>query len=227
MAEKLRSISKNPRFISALKGSLVFFVALRFLSIFSWEWGALYVALAVFFYSRPFFNISGTFPLFFAIVSLPLFARPDSFPLQFLLALAVAVSYTILLGVKNLALTHREWWIHCVSYFISYLFFLAFFSASPISSFFVSWLFSCVFLYSIFRSVIVDRHIALIAAFFAVEMLWISSWLPVGYLSLANFMLLISLFLSDVAYEGVMTFRNRVLFPLLSLVIAASSYWQL
>ena len=226
MAGKLLSISRNPRSISALKGGFVFFLALRFLADPSWEWGALYVFLAAIFYSRPIFNISGTFPLFSAIISLPFFLRPDSFPFQFLLAFSVAVSYVILLGVKNLALTHREWWTHCVSYFVSYLFFLSFFGASS-PSFVLSWVFAFIFLYCVFRTVIPDRHVAMIVTLFAAETLWIVSWLPVGYLSSANFMLLITLFLSDVAHEGKVTLRNQVLFPVLSFVIAASSYWQL
>jgi len=227
MAEKLRSISRNPRFISALKGGFIFFTALRFLIDRSWEWGLLYTLFSVILYSRPIFNVSRTFPLFLAIVSLPFFSRPDSFLFQIILAFSVAFSYTILLGIKNFTLTHRVWWTHGASYFVSYIFFLSFFSASSSPLFALSWLFGFLFLYCVFRATVPDRHIALIAALFAGEILWISSWLPVGYLSLANFMLLVVLFISDVAHEGVLHLRNRVLFPVLSLVIAGSSYWQL
>lgn len=227
MAEKLRSISRNLPFISALKAGLVFFLALRFLGDRSLEWGALYVVLSAVFYSRPIFNISGTLPLFLAVLFLPFFARPESFLFQLLLALVLAVSYAVILGVKNLTLTHRAWWIYCVSYAASYVFFLSFFSALSSLPFVVFWVLGVLFLYCVFRTVVPCRPIALIATVFAGEILWITSWLPVGYLSQANFMLLIVLFISDVAHEGVLTLRNRVLFPVLSLVIAASSYWQL
>ena len=227
MAAKLRSISRNQRFISACKGAFIFVLLLQFLGARSFVWGALYAACALIMYFRPMFNASALAPFIFAIVALPFAADISALWLRVAFAALFAAAFIVTLGVKNLTLTHRERWMHIVAYPLAYLSFLLFFVRVPSSVFLGAWAFALAVLACIIRVTIRDSRIAMPVLLLMGELLIAVAWLPIGPVASANLTLLAFLFIADTLCERRLHAFNIAAFIGVSGLIALTSAWRL
>ncbi len=227
MAGRLRSISRNQPFISACRGVLVFSLLLLFLRAHLWQWAIAYVACVAILYSRPIFNFSLLLPLLFVIISLPFAVYPQSLFFQVAFAAVISAAFAIVVSVKNLTLTHRDFWVQSTAYCLAYCSLLSFFVSVATGSFLVSWLFTLLLVLCSLIVALRDARLAFPAACVMGELIWVASWLPIGPLSSANLSFLTLLFMGDTLHEGRLSFRRAFLFVSLLGVIALSSYWRL
>lgn len=198
-----------------------------FLRAHSLVWGIAYAVCAAILYSRPIFNSSPLLPLLFVIIALPFTTHPDQLFFRIAFAGIMAVTFGVVVSVKNLILTHRDFWVYCAAYCLAYLSFLSFFAYSPAGPFLILWIFTLFLLVCALTVAVRDVRLAFPAACVLGELIWVVSWLPIGALSSANLSFLAFLSVTDTLHEGHLAFRRAVLFAALCGVIAASSYWRL
>ncbi len=227
MAEKLRLILRSPHFISACEGLIVFAVLEGFLRAHAWQWGVVYIVCVLILYSRPIFNTSALLPLVFVIIALPFVAYIPLFTVRVAFVALFAVAFVITRGVKNLILTHRVWWIQCVSYALAYISFLLFFVRGPSAAFLGMWIFTLIILACLLSVTLGDaREVAPVVLIMG-ELLIVISWLPIGFLSSANIALLTILFIADALFDRRVGIRKTMLFAGLCAMIALTSSWRL
>src|SRR3989344_7373314 len=139
MEGKLRLITRSPRSILAYKGAAFSVLLGMFMAYPGWKSAVLYCAGACILYARPLFNTSAFAPLFAALL-IASFSFPSfTSPFRIGLVIVFSVLFAIIIGVKNLVLTHREQWVRGVAYALSYCTLIIFFLASPENVFWLSW----------------------------------------------------------------------------------------
>jgi len=249
MAIKLKSVLKNPQLQLAFK-ALIFggFLVLAKL-------GGLGVVPVIFFlltafllYSRPLFNAFSFIVSFLLLVIVSLSVL-KIFPYEgnyFLLAVFFSsFLFYLLLGVKNLVFIDRAFWFNFFGLALFYAVFLIFFWADK-STFFVIkslLLFLVVlFLSRDFLSISVPDYpfpqkktlASWLLAFIMLELAWVISLLPLGFINSANLAIMSVFLLGDVTINylrGALTRRailiDVTLFVVLLLVVFGTTQWNL
>ncbi len=227
MATKLKLALKNQIFILTFK-SFVFGLFLYFYNTNAGlVWGGVFAAVSLFLYSRPLFNFSSHSSLFFVLLFLSLWIGGTGSWITDISWWLLTLSFGILLGLKNLILTHRYYWHYFVSFAVSYLLFLNFFILDKSDWFWLKWLAAVILIFLIFKDLLLPEVLSGITALLIGELLWIVAWLPIGFLSSANLLILCLLFIVDVFGYKRLSLKNLGLFITLIIIILGSSYWYI
>ena len=220
MAAKLNWILQKPAYQLALKAAL-------FAGLLYFYYGqpgvfraGLFLAAALLLYSRPLAGSFNYLPLFLVILILAFWSGPAG---GWLLALA----FGLLLGLKVLALTHRQFWLYLLTIILGYLTFLDFFLTEKSAGFVFYWLASGLVVFLLLQNLFQDRLTSAVAALLLSQLLWLLSWLPVGFLTAANLLLLVLLLLLETCYYQRLSPRSAGLFVLLTLIVLTTGYWRL
>ncbi len=226
MVAKLKSILRNQRFRLACS-SLIFFVVLaQFMRSGSLWWGGAYLLTASFLYFRPIFNASSNFPLFIGIVSTPFFFPSGlGITAAILFSALCAILFFAALGSKNLVLTHRAAWREAGAYALSYVVLLLFFMQAINGPFLLLWVWAVSVLWLMLCLTMPRPRLAFVCIVLIGELIWIVSWLPIGFLSMANLCFAVLLFIGDSAVKNRVTIRTTALFSAFIALVFLSSYW--
>lgn len=227
MGEKLRLILKNPRFILACKGLFLGALLWLFMRQGGWFAGIIYIGAAGVLYFRPLFNVLAYLPLFAGTVLFSLTAAFAGVAYSFVFAFICAGVFAVILGAKNLILTHRTSWVRASAYLLSYLCLLLFFMQGGGGVFWFSWVVLMLLLGLFWQAAIPDRVLLAPALVAVGELAWVVSWLPIGFLSSANLVLLTMLFVDDGCIDGHIRWKHLCIFAGLIAVVLLSSYWKL
>ncbi len=251
METKLKYLSKNP--ISQLAFRAAFFGLLLF---WFYQVGTL---TAIFFlllatailYFRSLHNALIFLPslIILMIIAFGTTAIITSTLFSVLLASFLAVLFFLILGLKNLVLIKRRGWYLFLNFSLFYLAFLNFFLIDKSSLFVGKWLLFLVLVFGLSRELLsvliassednkVKSNRLLIASVVMTmiigQLLWLVSWLPIGFLSSANFMILIVFLFSDLFLNHFwgklrkkIIVKDLLLFFILSSVIFLASSWLL
>lgn len=227
MGEKLKLILKNPRFILACKGLFLGALFWFFMHQGGWFAGIIYVGAAGLLYFTPLFNVSAYFPFFVGTVLLSLAAAFARAAHPLILAFLFAGVFAVIFGAQNFILTQRVSWMRASAYLLSYLCLLLFFMQGMAGVFWFSWIALMILLGLFWQAVIPDRVLLAPALVVVGELAWVVSWLPIGFLSSANLVLLTMLFVGDGCSEGRIRWKHLFIFAGLIAVVLLSSYWKL
>lgn len=220
-------IIKNPRFLLAYKSAVFGILLWLFWRSPGLFWGFLYVAGAGFLYLRPLFNSSALFSLLVAEIALSIALQPSFFTARVFFTLGFSFVFFIILGIKNLVLIHRERWMRGVCYIVLYISVLDFFLHYFSRPFWFAWVFAMILLWLILLVLISDRRLIGPVLVLLGELLWVVSWLPIGFLSSTNIVLLVILFIDDTLRGKRLIRKNSALFIVLIAVVLGTSYWRL
>lgn len=169
--------------------------------------------------------------------ALPLFAGAVSAPFFFphglgagavtLFSAVIAMLFGGALGVKNLVLIHREAVLEVSAYALAYVALLLFFMQTLSGVFVLMWLYAVCTLWLSSYLLARDYRIALVFAMIMGELIWIVSWLPIGFLNSASLCFAITLFAGDAVRENRLSGRNAAILTALIFLIFATSHWRL
>lgn len=169
--------------------------------------------------------------------ALPLFAGAVISPFFFphglgltaatLFSLAIAALFGSALGVKNLVLIHRDAVLEAGAYALAYVALLLFFMQALSGAFALIWLYAalCIWLSSYLLTR--DYRIALVFALLMGELIWIVSWLPIGFLNSASACFAVMLFAGDAVREKRISARNTAILIALIALIFTTSHWRI
>lgn len=227
MVIKLKSISKIPTLGLAFKG-LIFgaFLYFYYLNPSIWR-GMILVVLALWLYSQSLFNFSSFLPTLFVLLFLALWIGWRANFLSFFSLASIVLVFAVVLGVKNLIITHRVAWYYLINCILGYLVLLNFFLLDKSSLFPLKWLLAITLLTLLFWGLVQSRIALLVIILLIGEMVWLVSWLPIGPLSSANLAMLALLFLLEALHYQRLSWKKLGLFIILATAIFSSSYWQL
>lgn len=222
---------------SAVLGILLAAVEFPFASV-------VFVASALIFYFRHFFNIRRFFYSFAVLSVISLIAVKSFSGWSAVIGVVAAILFFVLFGVKDLIFVKRRE----IYYFFNCLLFLAvfglFFGADKQHFFIFKYLAAsaAVFLLStellsFMLPALVGAKKNLVAGVFAfstVQFLWAVAFLPIGFLNSAALMTVIVLFLEDFIvhhFSGTLNrrliLRNATAFLILIMAIFAASEWTI
>ena len=236
METKLKSVLKNLTLRLAFKaagfGALLFFAGLANFGFFS---SFLFLAGAVFLYTRPLFRTVEFLPLLFllSIVSLKGAKLVDGTDYFLPAVLFASFLFFLLLGVKDFILIRRVAWQRFLNCALAFSVFLIFFYYAQ--EFFALRL-VLLFLAALFllKNLFKNRVFYWLIAFFLLQCAWVLSLLPIGFINAAVLLLLAYFILIDLTshhLEGELT-KRRILtdvsiFVILTIIVLAFSKWGL
>ena len=244
MLKKLNSVSKNPALRLAFR-AIVFSLALAFFGS-SRSFGAffLFIALAFYFYLKPFFEAKKYFFSFliFLIAALLAISRlpAESGKWNFIAAAVFGLIFFAFLGIKNLVFISRSSIYEFLNNFVFFLVFIVFFMADK-SSGWIFWGYSAAVLsfFLLFRESIISRpgrDINLFSASLAAlisQFVLAVSYLPVGFLNSAAISLAAVLVLKDLTVSHLrgdlnrqVILKNATIILLFSVIVFIASKWQ-
>ncbi len=225
---KLKSISKSQRFRLACSAVFIFIVLAQFLRTGSPMWGAIFFFVASFLYFRRTANMLVALPLFTGAVISPLvFPHNLTTPLSTLFSLIIAGLLYVALGVKDLILIHRDALLEASAYVLSYVALLLFFMQASAGVFFVAWLYAVLALFLVFYLLTKDHRMATLFATLFGELIWIISWLPIGFLNSASLCFAFVLFAGDAVRENRISIKNTAILMSLGILIFTTSNFRL
>ncbi|MDO8582620.1 MAG: hypothetical protein Q7R63_01370 [bacterium] len=166
-------------------------------------------------------------PLFVGAVSAPFF-----FPhglgagAAMLFSAVVAMLFGGALGVKNLILIHREAVLEVSAYALAYVALLLFFMQTLSGAFALIWLYAVVCIWLSSCLLARDYRIALVLTTLMAELIWIVSWLPIGFLNSASVCFAVMLFAGDAVREKRISARNTAILAALIALIFITSHWR-
>lgn len=251
MAIKLRLVLKNQIFQLASK-ALFFGLFLHLLVLGGGVVAAsFFMVIVVWLYVRPLFNTSLLLSSFSVLLFLSFWIIDDlsyisSLPFPYVHWMIIAIVsflFFLILGLKNLIFIRRKIFfifLHCA---LVYMTLINFFLIDKSSFFLGKWLLFVLIFYLLFYEFffILARgardRIAFVSAICAVgigEMMWIVSWLPLGFLNSSNLLMTTVLLIEDITthhYRSMLT-RNIVvkdffIYGVLMAVIFATSTWSI
>ena len=227
MVTKLKLTLKTPVFGLAFKG-LIFGACLYFYYLNpSLLRGAFLVGIAFWLYGQSLFNFSSFLPILVVLLSLALWIGWQANPPSFISLIILAFVFAIILGIRNLIITHRLAWYYFITCVLSYLLLLNFFLLDKSTLFVLKWLLILTLLTLLFWNPARPKVTLLIIILLMGEIIWLVNWLPIGPLSSANLAMLPLLFLLEATYYHRLSWKNLGLFIVLAAAIFSSSYWQL
>ncbi len=227
MATKLSWTLRSPGWRLAFK-ALIFGLLLYFFYLDPSWWRALIFLIFTFWaYSQPLFNFLALLPIFLVILILSFWLVWLPLAYQLPVVLILAAGFAVLLGAKNLILTHRQSWLYGLAIFFSYGLILNFFLLDQGGLFWLQWLLTILLLLLLFKNVFGEWLLAVAAALLLGEFLWVAAWLPIGFFSSSNLVFLVSLLLLQSFHQERLRWRDLGLFALLTLIVLVSSYWTI
>ena len=167
-------------------------------------------------------------PLFLSVVITPFFfphALGTFITTGF--SVVLALLFGIALGVKNLILIHRAALLHAGAYVIIYITLLLFFIQAGSAAFLPLWLFTIFIFWLAFYSLLSDYRLALVPTVLLGELVWIASWLPIGFLNLTGICFVIALCMSIMVREDRVSNKNMALALAPIILIFVTSYWAI
>ncbi|MFH1759324.1 MAG: hypothetical protein ABH822_02050 [Patescibacteria group bacterium] len=240
MVAKLKSVWKNQISQLAFKAAIFGLLLLWFGYGHSLPAAAALVVGVMWLYFKPFFNPVAMLRPFSVFLILAFWTTTVTF--SYIAVVFLAFLFFVILGLKNLILVRRKGWRAFLDISLLYLGFLNFFLLDKSSLFFLKWGGFLVVFYLLFgdllRTVrapddkvgVVGGVLTLIAA----ELLWVVSWLPIGFLASANLMILVSLLMVDLLagyFKGKlrqkMIIKDLMVFLVLLAVVLLTSRWTL
>lgn len=227
MGARLRSIARNPRLLLAYKGIAFSALLWAHAVVPGWLSGALFILGAGFLYATPLFNASAFFSLFIAEIIISFASLPAAPAFRAATIALLGVAFAITVGLKNLVLTHREQWARGLCCALSYATTLIFFLWHGNGLFWFIWLVAMLAFALIWSVMIRDGHVVGLALTLFGEMLWVVSWLPIGFFASANMVFLTMLFMGDVILKKKIMGKDMALFAVFIGIILVSSYWKL
>ncbi len=235
MEIKLKLILLNPQLRLAFKAILFLgFLTLARLGDFSLFVTLLFIIGAVVLYARPLFRTVeklGDFLvlMFSALVFNLVFIDSLDF---FFSAAYYSLLFFLLIGIKDLILINRSFWSVVLNFGLAYPIFLIFFQGHFAGAW---WKAPILFFLTILLSKNVLKRSVATAPFslLVIEVAWASSFLPIGFIGLANLNLLfyaVTLSLFDFHEQGLLD-KKKILsllsvFIVLSLTILGLSSWS-
>ena len=227
--------------------AVVFSLALAFFGN-SRSFGAffLFIALAFYFYLKPFFEAKKYFfsYLIFLVTALLAISRlpAESGKWNFIAAAVFGLAFYAFLGIKNLIFIHRSSIYEFLNNFVFFLVFIIFFMADK-SSEWIFWGYGAAVLsfFLLFRESIILRtsHVLKINLFSVSLAALISqfilavSYLPVGFLNSAAISLAAVLVLKDLTVSHLrgdlnrqVILKNATIILLFSVIVFMASKWQ-
>jgi len=214
-------------------------------AVYGWLFIVIFLAAAFHFYFRPVFNSNQFLYSFLALIVLSLLFFKSSLAIGYWLVasgLFVGFLFFLLLGIKNLILSHRQtlyYFLHGVLFLVI----LIFFFYSQFSSFFIKYILVFFGIYALLKEFLdffagekaSSRKINLVVlsgAFLAIQFIWLTGLLPFGFVNAAVFVLLIIFILEDFIlhhFSGTISrkivLRNTTAFLVLCLVIFGMANW--
>lgn len=227
MAIKLKLALKNPIFTLTFKSLVFGFFLYLYNANPNLIWGAVFLLVSFWLYSRPLFNVSSYFPLFLVLLFLSFWMGLADGWITGASWWFLTLSFGILLGLKNLILTHRYYWHYFISFTASYLLFLNFFLLDKSDWFWLKWIVLVFSIFLLFKDLLSPAILAGLLVLVIGQLSWVISWLPVGFLSSANLLMLFLLFMVDILGYKRFSAKNFGLFVLLLAIILGSSYWYI
>ncbi|MEK7654118.1 MAG: hypothetical protein AAB345_02450 [Patescibacteria group bacterium] len=235
METKLKSIFLNPQLRLAFKATLFLgFLILARLGGFSLISTPIFIAGAVVLYARPLFRTVeklGDFLVlvFSAVVFNLVFIDSLDF---FFSAVYYSLLFFLLVGVKDLILINRGFWSLVLNFGLAYPIFLIFFQGNSAG---VWWKPLVLFLLTILliKDALKKNGLAAPFSLLVTEVAWASSFLPIGFIGLANLNFLFyatTLSLLEANERGLLD-RKKILsllsvFTVLLLAILGLSGWS-
>lgn len=160
----------------------------------------------------------------------------------FLAILFFSVLFYLILGIKELIFVHRQQWYAVKNILLFYSLFLFFFLWDKSSYFFIKYLSFFVLTFFLLREWLFwseqnfpKRQLlaSFVLAFVVVEILWSTAILPIGFISSANIMILITYLLVDSNlrhFQGTLNkkviLRNLGIFALAIIFVLITSKWN-
>ena len=187
-------------------------------------WGVAYVLVAFFLYMRPIFNSSAVLPLFFGVLVMPFF-----FPLNLgiivagLFSIALTFLFFAVLGIKNLILTNRKAWREGSAYLFSYILFLLFFMQTISGTFWLIWLWAVVSIFLALCLIMRDYRWALPCTALIGELLWVTAWLPMGFIGSANLCFALFFLITGAVMENRISMKKIGILTAFILIVFVSS----
>ena len=251
METKLKYLSKNPIFQLAFRAAVFGLLLFWFYQIET--------PIAVFFlllmtgilYFRSLHNALAFLPslVILLVIALGTTVIITTTSFSFLLATFLAFLFFVILGLKDLVLIKRRSWYLFLNFSLFYLVFLNFFLIDKSSLFVGKWLLFLVLIFGLSRELLMvliapaeesktkrTRLLvtSVVMTMIVGQLIWLVSWLPISFLSSANFMILVIFLFSDLSLHHFwgklrkrIIFKDLLLFLILSLVILLSSSWRL
>ena len=227
MAIKLKSVLRNQAFTLTFK-ALVFGLSLFFYnSQPTLGRGGLFLLIAFWLYGHPLFNFLSFLPTFLALVFLSFWTGYAGGPLAGLAPWLISPCFGILLGLKNLLITNRRYWHYLIVLAASYLAWINFFLLDLSKFFWLKWPLVLLLTYFLFKDLLPDKVAVIFLCLITGELLWVISWLPIGFLGSANLLMAATLFLAEAMANKRLIWKNLVLLTGLVSVILLTSYWQI
>ncbi len=204
MAAKLKSVSTNQILRLAFRAFLISLTAFWARSTeFQFLYSVLFVAIFIFFYTRPPLQSAKFFPSAVGLILLPFFAPPMLGGMEIIADIALGVLFFFMLGVKNLLILKR-FNAYRVFHFsmiaiVSALLFIEFDIISQIIVF-VFFLFLFREFYLVFLDIDKKRLTLASAAesLIVIEASWIIFFLPINFLVSAVSITLLSAIMHDI-----------------------------
>lgn len=241
MAIKLKSVLRNPILPLAFKALIFSWFLYGFFIAGGFWWAAVVLGAAMIFYFKPLFNILVLRLSFGVLLVLALLMKADNF--EWLAAIVFGALFLIILGLKNYVLIRRTVWYLILNFSLLYLAFLNFFMIDRSSFYILKWLGFVILIFFLFKELL--RLLAFgwfgkttiysgLLALVVGELMWVVSWLPIGFLNSAALMMLVVLLMSDMTinyYLGTLKTKLIIkdfgLFLLLFLVVLLTARWRL
>ncbi len=190
-------------------------------------WGAAFFFTASYLYFRRTANVFSALPLFAGAATLPFFFPHNlGVPISTLFAGVIAGLLYVAQGVKDLFLIRRETLLEAGAYVIAYIALLLFFMQAMSSAFLVVWLYAVMCLWLSFFAIARDGRVALLSVTLFGELIWIISWLPIGFLNSASLCFAVMLFMGDAVRESRISGRNIAILGALIVLIFITSHWR-
>ncbi|MDD5430700.1 MAG: hypothetical protein PHP03_00520 [Candidatus Pacebacteria bacterium] len=177
--------------------------------------------------------------LFTALGGLTLVHRPEFAAIE---VTAFSILFYIVLGIKELIFIRQYQWYAIKNILLLYSLFALFFLADKSSFFLIKYLLMFAALYFIFRGWFLwsedyfpRRYLlaSLLFAFISLQILWVAAILPIGFISSASLMTLVSFLLIDFTrnhFSGTVTkkliLRNAFLAAIALIAIFGTSSWS-
>ena len=251
MATKLKYLSKNPIFQLASRAAVFGLLLFWFYQVETLTAIFFLLLITGILYFRSLHNAFAFLPslVILLVISLGTTAIITTTSFSFLLAAFLTFLFFVILGLKDLILIKRRNWYLFLNFSLFYLVFLNFFLIDKSSLFVGKWLLFLVLIFGLSRELLMvliapaeenktKRTRLLVASavmtMIVGQLIWLVSWLPISFLSSANFMILIIFLFSDLSLHHFwgklrkrIIFKDLLLFLILSLVILLSSSWRL
>ncbi len=228
--------------------AVIFSVLLALINTYWPLLAIIFILIAFYFYLRPSLNTAQFFSSFLAplVISLLIITYLPIANSYWLIIFAVFFGFLFyfILGIKNLIFVNRQNIYHILNSFLFLTIFILFFNTDKSVFFVFKYLLTGLGIFFLFREFLMlgfrefigfPKSLNLIStvfAFLSLQIIWVVSLLPIGFLNAAALVLMIILVLKDFTFHHLsgtinrrIVLRNTTIFLVLSVIIFAVSKW--